>query len=120
MKKIHATKKSYKITHSVFRKKHFIYSLTLVSVLGILILGGSIRLFKNTSKLEKSESYKYFTTVCIQQGECLWSLSDQYMSSEYSNKEDYIKEVKELNHLTSDQINAGDYLMLPYYSSEIL
>ena len=49
----------------------------------------------------------------------LWEIAEEYMSEEYASVEDYIKEVKEINHLTEDLIYEGAYLCIPYYSSEI-
>ena len=34
---------------------------------------------------------------------------------EYKDRYAYIDEVKKLNHLTSDQISAGEFLTVPYY-----
>jgi len=31
-----------------------------------------------------------------------------------------MEEVRDLNHLDSDDIHAGEYLLIPYYSSEYL
>ena len=41
------------------------------------------------------------------------------MSEEYANPNDYIREVRQLNHLDGDSITAGSFLVLPYFSAEI-
>ena len=43
-----------------------------------------------------------------------------YMSSDYSDRDAYMEEVRDLNHLDSDDIHAGEYLLIPYYSSEYM
>ena len=40
------------------------------------------------------------------------------MSPEYDGIEDYIMEVRTINHLYSDGIYAGEYLTVPYYANE--
>lgn len=61
---------------------------------------------------------KYYTSVFVKPGETLWKLAEQYMSDEYQNIDSYIAEVKTLNNLEDDQINAGSYICLPYYEVE--
>lgn len=70
--------------------------------------------------LEEVNNYKYYTSIQIQQGDSLWSIAGDYMSADYSDIDEYISEVKQLNHLKSDAIHAGEYLLIPYYSSQYL
>lgn len=39
-------------------------------------------------------------------------------TEEYSDISSYIAEVREINHLSSNQITDGMYLCIPYYSEE--
>lgn len=66
-----------------------------------------------------SVRHKYYTSVEIKSGSSLWEIAEEYMTEEYDSVEDYIKEVKQINHLTEDLIYEGAYLCVPYYSSEI-
>ncbi len=68
---------------------------------------------------QNSIRHKYYTSVEIKQGNSLWKIAEEYMSEEYDSIDDYIKEVKQINHLTEDLIYEGAYLCVPYYSSEI-
>ena len=40
------------------------------------------------------------------------------MDEHYSTTREYIDEVKRMNSLTSDQIQSGSYLIIPYFSTE--
>ena len=73
-----------------------------------------------SSMTSDQQSYKYYTSIQVKQGESLWSIAGHYMSSDYSDLDAYIEEVRDLNHLDSDDIHAGEYLLIPYYSSEYL
>ncbi|MDE5747742.1 MAG: LysM peptidoglycan-binding domain-containing protein [Acetatifactor sp.] len=66
-------------------------------------------------------SYKYYTSVQIQPGDTLWNLADRYADCEhYASQEQYITEVMNMNHLDGEDIYAGNYLILPYYSTEFI
>ena len=48
----------------------------------------------------------------------LWDIAKEYRTEEYSDISSYIAEVREINHLSSNQITDGMYLCIPYYSEE--
>ncbi|MCR5546395.1 MAG: LysM peptidoglycan-binding domain-containing protein [Lachnospiraceae bacterium] len=58
---------------------------------------------------------KYYTSVLVEPGDTLWSLANEYGSEEYRDNHDYIKEVKQINHITCDDIHEGSYILVPYY-----
>ena len=66
-----------------------------------------------------SVRYKYYTSIEIGEGSSLWDIAEEYITDEYKSIEEYIEEVKEINHLEEDLIYEGAYLCIPYYSSEI-
>lgn len=68
--------------------------------------------------LVKSTFYKYYTSIQIENGDSLWSIAKIYAEPEYISREDYIKEIKLINSMTSDTIHSGQYLTIFYYSSE--
>ena len=46
----------------------------------------------------------------------LWSIAEKYMDNEhYESVNEYIQEVKNVNHLKSDIITYGEHLVIPYY-----
>ena len=78
-------------------------------------------LISNANTNIEDVSYKYFTSVQIEAGDSLWSLADKYADpAHYANQDQYIAEVMSINHLTSENIYAGNYLILPYYSAEFI
>lgn len=60
--------------------------------------------------------YKYFTSLEIKSGDTLWSIASRYADEAYITVEDYIREIKAINHLPSDMIVEGHYLTVFYYS----
>lgn len=59
---------------------------------------------------------KLVTSIEIQRGDTLWSIASSYMSDEYSDLNDYIAEIMVSNRLSSDNIQAGNYIIVPYYA----
>ena len=66
-----------------------------------------------------NDGFKYYTSITAESGESLWDIADDYMDGHYDSKENYIAEVRSINHLGEDEtIIAGRTLIVPYYSSE--
>lgn len=95
----------------------------IMVIFSIFLIGGlSIGCFAIGSKAQDKEEtilYKYYTNIEVQYGETLWNIADTYFCEEkYKSYNHYIAEVMELNGLYDENIPAGYYLMVPYYSSE--
>lgn len=56
-----------------------------------------------------------YKVIEIEYGDTLWNIAKENMSPGYSDINEYIDEIKECNQLSSDRINSGNYLMIPYY-----
>ena len=56
----------------------------------------------------------------IKDGDSLWSIAKENMDntndSGFINIYQYIHEIKRCNNMKSNQVNAGCYLMVPYYN----
>ena len=59
---------------------------------------------------------KYYTSYEIQPGDTLWTIADQFMNAEYSDKTAFIDEIKSINHISGDNITAGSYIVVEYYA----
>ena len=62
---------------------------------------------------------KLYTAITVEQGDTLWELADRHMSAEYHDKDTFIEEVREMNHITGSVIKAGDTLYIPYYAEPV-
>ena len=99
--------------------KNAIYAFVITGIFLLLISVFHFTLVSaaHSAKPEVVERVEYFESVQVQQGETLWIISDRYYSSDYKSKDNYIKKIMSLNHMTSRDIHAGSYLVIPYYSS---
>ena len=62
--------------------------------------------------------YKYYTSIRVGKGDSLWSIADRHADGYFESKQDFLQEVIQINHLLDSDIRQGDYLIIPYYSSE--
>lgn len=116
-KRTYADKRAYRRYRRQKNMIIFISSLCLALALGIFF--GSFLSRAQAKEPEGTTYYKYYANVRIQPGDTIWDLAADYMDENYESREDYIREVKELNSLSdTDSIISGQYLILPYYSTE--
>lgn len=102
------------------RKVIFVCALTLCLVFLLGLSFGSF-LSKAKESVDMGNVCKYYANIEIQPGDTLWELADQYLDGNYDSKEAYIKEVLQINSLTSeDHIVSGQYLVMPYYAEKPL
>lgn len=92
--------------------KLIIIAISIVAVLSIFFLGD--RFSEEVSA--STSNQKYFVCVNINDGDTLWSIADTYISEEYYSVDEYVDEIKQLNHLTDDKIYSGATLVVPYYA----
>lgn len=86
----------------------------IVIVLGMLI-GTNLLNSSHSSASREYEKALYYKTIEVKEGDTLWTIADEYMDGEFDNKEDYINEIKNINHVYDDTIHTGAYLTVPYY-----
>lgn len=91
--------------------------VTTFTVLALLVIVFLITPHAATGKTQPKT--KYFKSIEIQYGDTLWSIANEYMGTEYKHVNDYIKELKKMNGLVDDHIQAGNYLVVSYYSEEV-
>lgn len=114
---IHSLKKRIARQKQVNRIRNILllfFSLVLIFTISFLIVSFSAQ----ASDMDHLTSYKYYKSIQIANGDTLWSIAQNNMDENYSNAAQYITEIKQMNALSSDQIFAGNYLLIPYYSTE--
>ena len=104
---------------SVARMQKGILAISVVVLIAFgILLGTSINAFASSQK-DISSYNKYYTSIRIESGDTLWNIADKYIAEFHLSKSDYIAEVCELNGISENNIQAGDYIIVPYFSQEI-
>ena len=86
----------------------------ILTVFTLTISAGKINAESDLSK----QTHKYYTTIYIETGDSLWSIASEYATKEYSDLRIYIEEIQQLNGLNGTQLQHGEYICIPYYSTE--
>jgi len=59
---------------------------------------------------------RYYTDIEIKKGDSLWSIAKTYNQNSGMEIREYIREVKQMNGMVSDDIEAGDSLTIVYFA----
>ncbi|NLO08928.1 MAG: LysM peptidoglycan-binding domain-containing protein [Clostridiales bacterium] len=97
----------------VVRRKFRWIALVLLFI--VMVLTVILATKKVTAKRE-GYRVKQVASIQIQKGDTLWSIASSHMSDEYNDLNDYIAEIMVSNGLSSDKIQAGNYIIVPYYT----
>ena len=93
-------------------------ALSLVLIVSVIM---AFVLFTTHADAESSrEVYTYYTSYKIQPGDTLWTIADQFMGPDFTAKDDFINNIKKLNHISGDDITSGKYLIIEYSSYDCL
>lgn len=104
---------------AVVRSQKRMIAIVIIIVISLGILLGTGINALASSKIDPSSYNKYYTSIQIQDGDTLWSIADEYIADFDVTKEEYISEICQMNHIHEDDITAGDYLVVAYYSKDI-
>lgn len=103
---------------AVVMPRRVIALATTVVICMVILLGTSVLAFAGSPHKEEPV-YKYYTSYEIQSGDTLWTIADTYTRGSGVDRKKYMKEIRELNHLDSDDaITSGKYLTVAYYSTD--
>lgn len=93
------------------RRQFLIITAAFFAAVCLFLLGGSR--MRSAQVQASSNQNIYYKSIRINAGDTLWDLADDYMGSAYENKNAYINEVKEINHITEADLQAGSYIIVP-------
>ena len=92
--------------------------ITGVILLIILLLLSAVFITKTVTAKSDRARVKLVTSIEIKSGDSLWSIASEYLSEDYADINAFIKEIKATNRLSSDEIHAGNYIVVPYYEDQ--
>lgn len=104
---------------AVVRRQKGIIAIVFIIIVAVGILLGSSMNTLASSEKDIASYNKYYVSIQVESGDTLWTIADKYIDGFNIEKTDYIEEVCEINEISKDDIHAGDYIVVPYYSSEI-
>ena len=100
-----------------YRQYRYTFLLTF-SVAALLCMAMTAGGFTARAQESGETFYKYYTSIRIMPEDTLWTLADTYCDASFHSREAFVKEVARINHLLDEKIVEGDWLIVPYYSTE--
>jgi hypothetical protein len=114
----------YKTGHSGRRKTALRRKCALAAGTSLLFISMAFSLCSGISNANTNipqPSYKYYTSRMVEYGDTLWSIALNHADRKhYGTPRDYIQEVMRINHLEKEDLRAGQYLIIPYYSEDFV
>ena len=104
---------------AVVRRQRGLVALVVLLVVALGILLGTSMNALASSEKDIASYNKYYASIRIESGDTLWNIADEYAEGFNISKADYIAEICEINGISENNIHAGDYIVVPYYSQEI-
>ncbi|MCI8632682.1 MAG: LysM peptidoglycan-binding domain-containing protein [Lachnospiraceae bacterium] len=98
------------------RKINRQYRQLVLFLCGIITLLLVLLIFTRSNPA-KAEDWvvETYQSVIIQPGDSLWDLAEAHRQPNMAIQ-DYIKEVRQINHIKTDELVSGEYLILPIYT----
>ncbi|MDF2944679.1 MAG: hypothetical protein K0S01_3537 [Herbinix sp.] len=85
------------------------------ALLCVLILFSVLFITKTVTAQRNVDRAKLVTSIEVKKGDSLWSIASEFMTDEYDDMNEYIKEIKDSNGMDSDDIHVGNFIIVPYY-----
>ena len=117
----------YNTRRQRFSKNYLLYAIGLIGTLALICSGEQnnpssqkelprmvIASTTTTSTDTIDVPTKKFKSIQIQKHDTLWNIAEANISGNYTVK-GLVEEIKFTNHLKTDKIIAGNYLIIPYY-----
>lgn len=88
--------------------------VAVFALVALLMIGTKV--YRNKA-YGNSYDDKYVVSIQIEEGDTLWGIASRYYIPECGSMKQYVKEICKTNSLKSDSIHAGNYLLIPCYTS---
>lgn len=89
-----------------------LFAILLISAVVLLYII-NVALGLSNIKGDVDVSNKGYIAIVVHNEDTLWTIADEYMNDHYYDHESFIDEVVEINHIRSNQIYAGEQIMIP-------
>ena len=100
-------------------KRSLITACSLILCAACLFLCAMFTVFASDAGKASEESENiYYTSVRIQPGDTLWEIAEETMPDDCVSVQAYVETLKKMNNLGSDDLQAGQYLIIAYTAED--
>lgn len=96
-------------------QKTIIAAIIIIAVSIFVLLNSTVHAFADSQN--NIPLNKYYTSIKVEKGESLWTIADKYYKNSNMSKNEYIQEIRTINHI-GDEIYSGQSIIVSYYTSE--
>lgn len=104
------------------RRKAFLQKAAL-TVLGIALVILAVLFFAPSANAEAESNVSYekrIVSVRVAEDDSLWAIAERFYCEEKESIPEFVRSIKETNHLESDTIYPDTYLVIQYYVKKTL
>lgn len=95
----------------IFSIRRLISAIAALSMILLIIFSFSTIATAGHANAAQRQTQTTYESIYITGGDTLWKLAKQYGST--TDTRQFVEQIKELNGLSSDHIQAGTYLLIP-------
>ena len=104
------------------KRKDFLQKVA-IAVLGVTVIVLAILLFAPSVQAEAESTVSYekrIVSVRVAEDDSLWKIAERFYCEEKESIPEFVRSIKETNHLENDTIYPDTYLVIQYYVKKTL
>ncbi len=105
------------------KKRKELLQKVAFAVLGVVVVVLAILLFAPSVQAEAESTVSYekrIVSVRVTENDSLWKIAERFYCEEKESIPEFVRSIKETNHLESDTIYPDTYLVIQYYVKKTL
>lgn len=105
------------------KKRKALLQKVAFAVLGVAVIVLAILLFAPSVQAEAESTVSYekrIVSVRVAENDSLWKIAERFYCEEKESIPEFVRSIKETNHLESDTIYPDTYLVIQYYVKKTL
>lgn len=118
--RIHTRTKAVRRTVTDARKQLVLFFAAFFFIFAACSVFGNLIISAHGNQTEDPVNFTYYKSISIQPGDTLWDIAESYMTADYNSVSDYIIALKEMNALSTDDIHAGQNLLVAYNDTDFV
>ncbi len=105
------------------KKRKELLQKVALAVLGVAVIVLAVLLFAPSVQAEAESTVTYekrIVSVRVTEDDSLWKIAERFYCEEKESIPEFVRSIKETNHLESDTIYPDTYLVIQYYVKKTL
>lgn len=105
------------------KKRKELLQKVALAVFGVAVIVLAVLLFAPSVQAEAESTVSYekrIVSVRVTENDSLWKIAERFYCEEKESIPEFVRSIKETNHLESDTIYPDTYLVIQYYVKKTL